>query len=195
MARKSVKIQRSKEILDAFERCISKWGLDGASLERIATESAIKRPALRHFIGNRDELIVALVKSMVGEYKFIQSSMTKILRKADRGPEEMISMLLFQSDLTSPNRILVLMNLYAAAPRYPKVQKELRAWYKNYVNWVADRLHEFKPKADKELVSTVAAGLIGIAFNYASLAPLELDASHQEKAVEACRTLIKLLGK
>ena len=195
MARKSVKTQRSKEILDAFERCISKWGLDGASLERIATESAIKRPALRHFIGNRDELIVALVKSMVGEYKFIQSSMTKILRKADRGPEEMISMLLFQSDLTTPNRILVLMNLYAAAPRYPKVQKELRAWYKNYVNWVADRLLEFKPKADKELVNTVAAGLIGIAFNYASLAPLELDDSHQESAVEACRTLIKLLGK
>ena len=195
MARKSVKTQRSKEILEAFERCISKWGLDGASLERIATESAIKRPALRHFIGNRDELIVALVKSMVSEYKFIQSSMTKILRKTDRGPEEMISMLLFQSDLTSPNRILVLMNLYAAAPRYPKVQKELRAWYKNYVNWVADRLLEFKPKADKDLVNTVAAGLIGIAFNYASLAPLELDDSHQENAVEACRTLIKLLGK
>ena len=195
MARKSVKTQRSKEILEAFERCISKWGLDGASLERIATESAIKRPALRHFIGNRDELIIALVKSMVSEYKFTQSSMTKILRKADRGPEEMISMLLFQSDLTSPNRILVLMNLYAAAPRYPKVQRELRAWYKNYVSWVADRLQEFKPKADKDLVNTVAAGLIGIAFNYASLAPLELDDSHQEQAVEACRTLIKLLGK
>ena len=79
MARKSVKIQRSKEILDAFERCISKWGLDGASLERIATESGIKRPALRHFIGNRDELLVALVKSMVAEYKFTQASMTKNL--------------------------------------------------------------------------------------------------------------------
>jgi len=112
MARKSVKTQRSKEIIDAFERCISKWGLDGASLERIATESAIKRPALRHFIGNRNELIVALVKSMVAEYKFSQASMTKILRKADRGPDQMISMLLFQSDLTSPTRIVVLMNLY-----------------------------------------------------------------------------------
>lgn len=193
MARKSVKAQRSKEILDAFERCISKWGLDGASLERIASESGIKRPALRHFIGNRDELIVALVKSMVSEYKFTQSSMTKILRKADRGPDELISMLLFQSDLTSPNRILVLMNLYAAAPRYPKVQKELRAWYKSYVNWVATRLQEFNPKADKELINTVAAGLIGIAFNYASLTPLELGEAHHSKAVDACRTLIRLL--
>ncbi len=195
MARKSVKIQRSKEIIDAFERCISKWGLDGASLERIATESGIKRPALRHFIGNRDELIIALVKSMVAEYKFTQASMTKILRKADRGPDEMISMLLFQSDLTSPTRILVLMNLYAAAPRYPKVQKELRDWYKNYVSWTADRLLEFKPKADKQLVKTVASGLIGIAFNYASLSPLDLDDAHLEQASDACRTLIGLLGK
>jgi len=193
MARKSVKTQRSKEIIDAFERCISKWGLDGASLERIATESAIKRPALRHFIGNRNELIVALVKSMVAEYKFSQASMTKILRKADRGPDQMISMLLFQSDLTSPTRIVVLMNLYAAAPRLPKVQKELREWYKNYVSWVADRLHEFKPKADKELVKTVASGLIGISFNYASLSPLELDDAHHEQAADACRTLIGLL--
>ena len=195
MARKSVKVQRSKEIIDAFERCISKWGLDGASLERIATESAIKRPALRHFIGNRDELIIALVKSMIAEYKFAQSSMTKILRKANRGPDELISMLLLQSDLTSASRILVLMNLYAAAPRYPKVQKELRDWYKNYVNWTADRLLEFKPKADKKLVKTVAAGLIGIAFNYASLSSLELDDAQQEQAADACRTLIGLLGK
>ncbi len=195
MARKSVKIQRSKEIIDAFERCISKWGLDGASLERIATESAIKRPALRHFIGNRDELIIALVKSMVAEYKFAQSSMTKILRKANRGPDELISMLLLQSDLTSANRILVLMNLYAAAPRYPKVQKELRDWYKNYVNWTADRLSEFKPKADKKLVKIVASGLIGIAFNYASLSSLELDDAQQQQATDACRTLIGLLGK
>ena len=195
MARKSVKIQRSKEIIDAFERCISKWGLDGASLERIATESAIKRPALRHFIGNRDELIIALVKSMIAEYKFAQTSMTKILRKANRGPDELISMLLLQSDLTSASRILVLMNLYAAAPRYPKVQKELRDWYKNYVNWTADRLLEFKPKADKKLVKTVAAGLIGIAFNYASLSSLELDDAQQEQAADACRTLIGLLGK
>ncbi len=195
MARKSVKIQRSKEIIDAFERCIAKWGLDGASLERIATESGIKRPALRHFIGNRNELIIALVKSMVGEYKFAQSSMTKILRKADRGPDELISMLLFQSDLTSSSRILVLMNLYAAAPRYPKVQKELRDWYKNYVNWTADRLQEFKPKADKKLVKVVASGLIGIAFNYASLSSLELDDDQLEQAAQACRTLIGLLGK
>ena len=40
MGRPSVTEQRRNEILDAFVRCVGRYGLDGATLERLATELA-----------------------------------------------------------------------------------------------------------------------------------------------------------
>ena len=60
MGRPSIKEKRSAEILDAFGRCVARYGVEGSTLERIANEAGVKRTLLRHYIGNRDELIEAL---------------------------------------------------------------------------------------------------------------------------------------
>ncbi|MGI9303924.1 MAG: TetR family transcriptional regulator, partial [Gammaproteobacteria bacterium] len=60
MPRPSLKTQRTGEILDAFQRCIVKYGMQGASLERISEEADMGRTILRHYVGNRDDLIIAV---------------------------------------------------------------------------------------------------------------------------------------
>ena len=60
MGRPNLTEVRTAEILDAFERCVARYGLEGSSLERVAEEAGVKRSILRHYIGNRDEMITGL---------------------------------------------------------------------------------------------------------------------------------------
>ena len=69
MGRPSLAEQRKEEILDAFGRCVAKFGLEGSSLEKIAEEAGMRRSILRHYLGNRDEMVIALAKKVIGEYR------------------------------------------------------------------------------------------------------------------------------
>ena len=61
MPRPSQKDERTEEILDAFERCLPRYGLEGTTLEQVAHEAGVQRTIIRHYIGNRDALWAALV--------------------------------------------------------------------------------------------------------------------------------------
>jgi len=57
MARPSISHQRSEEILEAYERCIAKFGMHGATLAGIAQEAGLTRPLVRYHVGNQDALL------------------------------------------------------------------------------------------------------------------------------------------
>ncbi len=193
MPRLSIKEQRAKEIVNAFERCIARNGINGAQLEKIADESGIQRPALRHFVGNRDQLIYSLTKSITAEYQQMLTNAGKLLDKMGQKPEDLLVVIFMQTRLTTPERIIVLTNLYSIAPRYPKVKKELNNWYMNFVRWVANRLAEYKPKASKHDLEHVAIALVSMSFNFASLAPLGIRDNDYNDIFEAATRLIKKL--
>lgn len=68
MGRKSLKEVRINEILDAFEHCLSKKGLQGTTLDNIAEEAGLARRMIRHYIGNRADLIDAAVERIIGKF-------------------------------------------------------------------------------------------------------------------------------
>lgn len=68
MARPSLAATRREQILDALERCLARRGLEGTSLEAIATEAGVARPLIRHYFGNRDALLAAAVERAVAAY-------------------------------------------------------------------------------------------------------------------------------
>ena len=69
MGRPSVQKQRKAEVLDAFMTLVARFGVEGATLERIAEESGLKRPLIRHHLGNRDEMVRALALHVVEEQR------------------------------------------------------------------------------------------------------------------------------
>ena len=181
MPRLSIKEQRAKEIVSAFERCIVRNGITGAQLEKIAAESGIQRPALRHFIGNREELIYELTKSIASEYSQMLKNASKLLDQVGSSSDDLLIILFMQSRLTTPERIIVFVNLYSISHRYPYVKKQLKNWYLSYVDWVAQQLRKYKPKASKHDCEATAIALVSLSFNFASLSPLEIkdaDANH-----------------
>ena len=68
MGRKELAKERQDSILDAMERCISKYGLQGTTLENIASEAKINRGLIHHYIGNRDDVVQLMVERLLARY-------------------------------------------------------------------------------------------------------------------------------
>jgi len=68
MGRKSLKAERVTQILDAFERCMEKKGLESTTLENVAEEAGVARRIIRHYVGNRDDLIQAAVERIINNF-------------------------------------------------------------------------------------------------------------------------------
>lgn len=84
MARKKLDEERIPQILDAFERCIMKYGLAETSLERVAREAKISRTTIHHYIGGREDLIRAAHK------RFADTWLENIGRLADLDIDDLL---------------------------------------------------------------------------------------------------------
>lgn len=56
-----MKSVRASQIVDAFIELVAAHGLEHVSLDDVATKAGVKRAALRHFVGNREDLIDAAI--------------------------------------------------------------------------------------------------------------------------------------
>lgn len=84
MARKKLAKERIPQILDAFERCIMKYGLADTSLEKVAVEAKISRTTIHHYLGGRKDLIKAAHK------RFADNWLENIGRLADLDLDDLL---------------------------------------------------------------------------------------------------------
>lgn len=98
VGRPSIQDLRKEQIVAAFIDLVAANGLGGVSLDEVAVRAGVKRTAIRHFVGNRDELITAAVEEITNRAIEDLGESTSFTRLAAR--------------LFSPERI---MNLTAAA--------------------------------------------------------------------------------
>lgn len=64
VGRPSVRDERRKQIVDSFIELVAVKGLEHVSLDEVAGKAGVQRAALRHFVGNRDELTAAAIIEM-----------------------------------------------------------------------------------------------------------------------------------
>ncbi len=170
MPRPSLKEERRAQILDAYESCVARYGVEGATLERIAEEAGLARALIRHNVGNREDLLAALmdrfekhsVKAMEDTYRYLP----------DENRLQTLVDWLFDPRYADPTQVLVSEALISAAPQHPRIAKAMRKWLDDFVADLAAVIAEAYPKAKKDHVQAVAAGLTGIYFNVDSTTPL-----------------------
>lgn len=56
--------RRREQIIDAFITLVAARGLEGLSLDDVAAAAEVQRTAVRHFVGNRSQLITAAVEEI-----------------------------------------------------------------------------------------------------------------------------------
>lgn len=193
MARPSVREERTEAILDAFERCIARFGVEGASLQRIADEAGLARALLRHHVGNREELIAVLARRFADRTAAETADFLAEL-PAEGRLQAMID-ILFDARYASPDsEVIVAEALIAAARTRPELRGILLRWYDDFEAALAGELRAAYPAAAEDAVRTVATGLTGIYFNVDSLTSLEPPEALRVRARAAAIRLIGTLG-
>lgn len=191
MARPSIKDERREQILEAFETCAARYGLEGATLERIAEEAGLARALIRHNVGNKEDLTDALVERFLTRSKAVNKAMLTALPEAQRALA-LIDML-FDPAHVDTQFMLLCEALIAAAADNPELAKKMRQWTVDFVGVVEDAIKGDFPKAKKSQVTAVAAGVTGIYFNVTSLTPLGSMPKLEKSSREAALLLIASL--
>lgn len=193
MGRPSKKAERTEEILQAFYRCVARYGIEGSTLERIAEESGLKRSLVRHFVGNRDELIALLVDRVVEQSDQQWSAFMKSL------PGKLVAAPLleglFCAQYSDAEYILVIESLIFAAGRDDALRQRMQQWMQRFTDDVVMLLQRDYPSTPAESLEAVSFGIISIYFNLDSLAPLGMNQQYRQPARTAAQRLIESLEK
>ena len=193
MGRPSIKAKRTEEILNAFEWCVARYGVEGSTLEKIAERAGLARALIRHNIGNRDLILDKLVERILMKSKISMDQLISQLPKSNR-----ITCLIeymFDSQYSDTQLILVISALIIAANDRPKLADLLKSWINNFISQISLELHQFYQGEDKQKIIIAAHGITGIYFNVDSLSPLGDVTEIREHSKKAALMLISQFEK
>jgi len=139
VGRPSLAVERRRQILDAVEECVVRYGLDGSTLERIAAEAGVTRSNLAHFVGNRDEIIEAALTLSADRYVEVMKTRLSHVPVEDQ-LGAYLDLALEGSDET--RRATVLLNaLSATAVHDEHARVVLRAGLERADSWIGGLVH------------------------------------------------------
>ena len=201
MGRPSVADARRRQILDAAIRCLSARGLGATTLDGIAAEAGMARGHVRHFAGNRDEILTAAaVLLYFGEVperggdpieahggSFLPSDTSTMPEAldylfggfAEPGPENVAALAFVDAARTSEGIRAVVVHAYLSS------EEELRRL-----------LERTAPHASAEELATTAYGVLTIALGNVFMSDLEVSDDRTARARRSAETLIdQLIGR
>lgn len=162
MGRKSLKEDRVEEILDAFDDCLVKYGLQGVTLERIAQKAGLARRMILHYIGRKDDVIAAAALRVAMSFKtdahkFMTASDDK--RRLEAGIDY-----LFSEDFYSlPNARLVAA-LLPASLYDPKIKTVVYKMYGLFLDELIIELKATYPHQTDDKLRECAYNIVCLSF-------------------------------
>lgn len=160
MGRPSLANERIGQILDAFESCIRKYGLKESSIPKIAEEAGVKHSIIRHYIGNRESLISAMVSRFTEHYMGIIEEAIST-RPEGSGLESSIDYFFAEvGGIGAEN--LIFSELIAASGRDPFIKDQLFGLYAKIVDLIFDALLREFPEAEKSVIHSLSYSLLSM---------------------------------
>ncbi|MGI9391570.1 MAG: TetR/AcrR family transcriptional regulator [Boseongicola sp.] len=192
MPRPSIKDQRSEEILDAFLTCVARFGLEGATQERIATEAGVKRTLLRHYLGNRDQMISALTAYVVSGFAQTTDALAQMLGP-DGGLMQLINVLFDQREASDPRLMLAYQAMVASVDNYPGMRTPLLESLARFLSVIETTAKRSNPTRSPNEIRAVAHGISAAYVNLDALTPLNPPADWHAAAKAAAILLANSL--
>ena len=188
MGRPSLANERIAQILDAFETCIRKYGLKESSIPKIAEEAGIRHSMIRHYIGNRESLISAMVSRFTEHYiKILEDSISS--RSEGSGLESSVDY--FFSEIGGKGaENLIFSELIAASGRDLFIRDQLKGLYKRICEMITLAfLREF-PEAEVFLVRSMSYSLLSMWLGHSILFHLDFGEEGIQMASSAAKKII-----
>jgi len=176
-----------------MERCIARYGVEGATLERIADEAGMKRPALRHFVGNREALLAAFSNRFFARATDDNAALEAAV---DEGlSADAFLDMLFDTTPPDTQSMLLVEALIAASTADRQTARRMKRYVDEFTRVVAKTLRIEFPNATPDDCLDVATGIVGIYFNVESLSPLGRIDDIRRSSHRAARRLASTLGQ
>lgn len=191
MARPSMAAQRVEEILDALESCILKYGIQATSLENIADTAGVKRTILRHYIGNRDDIIVALSRRYREKYTLQWQQVIEWLPAKNR-TDAIIDTLFSVGSTERLHTTIIGEAIFSEAKRLDAIKLDQEAIMEEFHQHLNDALTTDFPDASPDTISLVSSGLYANYLMAESLLPLKFTEQVYQLKLSAkllCSTL------
>ena len=194
MARPSLHNERKKTIMAAFTRCISKLGLEAASLDEIAKEAGMQRSLVRHFAGNREDLVSQVADYIASEFEYIWQEQSH-LHQDDPSDDWLLNALFTPKPETQYQIMLpAFYALLSSAHRYPSVRVRMTQCFELYVTDLSLKLHARHLQANLNDCQQVALGIVNIYFAWDSLRGLELNPTLVDNIDQLIKRLLTSLN-
>jgi AcrR family transcriptional regulator len=181
VGRRSLAKERTVQILQAYAVCIGRFGLEGATLERVSEESGFSRGHIRHYVGNRDEMRRKLVQWVVDDFNDQAVEMISKAPPGERARARMHHM--FESGLGPAPANAAIDVLLGATTYDADLREMMRGIYLDVERSIAKSLRDDYPGAPAAVYREGAYQLLAIAFGNWSLSELEFPASRQRAGV------------
>ncbi len=194
MGRKNLSNERKEQILDAFQSCVAKHGLEASTLDVIAEEAGVKRSLIRHYLGNRDEVLAALIERMIKcEHSKIASadSWNIFTRK-----QIVCGLLdeLFEPPSESEAYILELFKgLWISSATSALTRSHLKRLYREYFRGIEVALRHAYPKAKKPIIRKCAYALLCLSDGHSSMEIIGIGSRSSKSVRSAAKQLIDQL--
>ncbi|WP_424941231.1 TetR/AcrR family transcriptional regulator [Aliiroseovarius sp. S253] len=188
MARPSLKDQRTEEILDAYLTCVARFGLEGATQERIAVQAGVKRPLLRHYLGNKDQMVASLVAHVVEGFTLSTAAMSEAVDDLS-SPEQLVELLFMENGGSDPRLMLAWQALTAAVEDYPDARAPLLASLERFIAVIERSLARMSPESDRGTIRAAAQGITSSYVNLDAMTPLQPPAVWRDELKQAALIL------
>lgn len=186
MARPSLKIEKTEAILQAYEHCVATYGVEGATLQKVAETAEMARPLLRHYVGNQADLLsqcleryMARQQEQLTWFASVDSVTTLLDGLFDTTPI---------SDEVS-NDVLIATAFSLAAPQHPTIKTAMQSWFHDLQAAFSDTLTRLYPDADSDNIHVTATGIIGIYFNLFAMQSIDDSPTFAEQSQQAAERL------
>lgn len=186
MGRKSLKKERTKQIIDAFEFCIIKYGLATSSLPKIAQQAGVQLSGIHHHIGNRNDLIKVMLDRFVERYS---ESFEVFCNQRKNTLNGFISFLFGNFSETSEDHI-IFDELFNLSSRDPYVKGLLNGLYKNFINRFTNIIEEAHPNATRKKCQKTAAVIISLWFGHLSMMSVGIQTPSLSNSSKSAAKLI-----
>jgi AcrR family transcriptional regulator len=190
MGRPSLAAVRRPQILEAYESCIVRYGLEGATLDRVAREAGVTRGLVRHYLGNRDDVLLALGAHVQERY----SSWLQEIVASNPSSDRMAALLdALLTDEIPPELYQVVSELFWVATGDQKIARLLHDVYAEFEHTIDAALAAELPEADPRARRQVAFGILCLAFSAPDFQTMGFPADRRRAGREAARRLVDSL--
>ncbi len=160
MGRPSLADVRRPQLLDAYAECLVRYGVDDTTLERVAEQAGVTRGLVRHYLGNREDVLRALGERVRDRYLAWLEETVARSASEDR-LEAMLDRLLVEQPV---ELYAVIDALFAEAPKDPQIADVLRDIYTAFDKALQAELAAALPSAPPAARRQVALALLSFGF-------------------------------